>query len=140
MNVNLVMFKGDGTRRDFSLKKDRVLIGRTHACDLRIPLSAVSRKHCEVLLKGETAKLRDLGSLNGTYCNGERVLEEVKLEAGDRIVIGPVVFTLVINDEPKEIKAVGAGSGEASEARDRLSADQVDKQRVQPDSDATEAR
>ena len=41
MQVTLVMFKADGTRRDFPLKKDRIVVGRKNTCDLRIPLSSV---------------------------------------------------------------------------------------------------
>ena len=55
-----------------------------------------------MLLDGETVKLRDLGSLNGTLRNGEGVLETVELTAGDRITIGPIVITLGIDDEPNQ--------------------------------------
>ena len=105
MTVNLVMFSGDGTRRQFPLIKDRVVIGRTNACDLRIPLSSVSRKHCELVLRDKIVKLRDLGSSNGTYRNGVRV-QEVNLDAGDRIGIGPIAFTLEVDGVPSEIEPV----------------------------------
>ena len=123
--ANLVMFTGDGTRRQFPLSKDRVVIGRTNACDLRIPLSSVSRKHCELVLHDRIVKLRDLGSSNGTYRNGVRV-QEVDLEAGDQIEIGPIVFTLEVDGKPSQIKpmrskvqsasAVVPSSGNADES------------------------
>lgn len=105
MDVSLVMFKSDGTRRDFALSKDRTVLGRTNGCDLRIPLSSVSRKHCEIALDGDAVRLRDLGSSNGTYHNTVRV-QEATLEAGDEIVVGPVVFTIVIDGEPSDIRPV----------------------------------
>lgn len=105
MTVNLIMFSGDGTRRNFPLRKERIVIGRTNTCDLRIPLSSVSRKHCELVLCGKTTKLRDLGSSNGTYRNGVRV-QEVNLDAGDQIGIGPIVFTLEVDGEPRQIEPV----------------------------------
>ncbi len=105
MDVNLVMFTGDGARRDFPIGKQRVVIGRTRSCDLRIPLSSVSRKHCEVVVGDEAVKLRDLGSSNGTYRNGVRV-QEVELDPGDQIGIGPVAFTLEVDGEPKVIEPV----------------------------------
>lgn len=105
MNATLVMFKADGTRREFPLAKPRTVLGRTNNCDLRIPLSSVSRQHCEVVLDGQAIKLRDLGSSNGTYHNSVRVQESV-LRAGDEIVIGPVVFTLVVDGQPQDIKPV----------------------------------
>jgi len=105
MQAALVMFKADGTRRDFPLSKPRTVIGRTVSCDLRIPLASVSRQHCELLLEGEDLRLRDLGSSNGTYHNAERV-QEVVLTAGDEVIVGPVVFTVVINGRPEEIEPV----------------------------------
>ena len=105
MNAKLVMFKSDGTRRDFTLRKQRMVVGRTSTCDLRIPLSSVSRKHCEILIESSAVKLRDLGSSNGTIRNGNRV-QDTSLEPGDRITVGPVVFTLVVNGQPQQIEPV----------------------------------
>ena len=62
MEVSLVMFKADGSRRDFPLAKERIVIGRKHDCDLRIPLTSVSREHCEIVLQeDDRVQLRDLG-------------------------------------------------------------------------------
>lgn len=105
MDVSLVMFKSDGTRRDFPVTKRRVVVGRKNDCDLRIPLTSVSRQHCEIEMSDGQLKLRDLGSSNGTYHNSNRV-QETALEAGDEIIVGPVVFTVVVDGEPAEIKPV----------------------------------
>jgi pSer/pThr/pTyr-binding forkhead associated (FHA) protein len=99
MDVALVMFKSDGSRREFPLQKSRVVVGRTSQCDLRIPLSSVSRQHCELCIEEDSLRMRDLGSSNGTFHNHTRV-QEAQLEAGDEIVIGPVVFTVVVDGEP----------------------------------------
>ena len=105
MDIALVMFKSDGTRRDFPLTHHRTVIGRKRSCDLRIPLTSVSRQHCEILVEDEIATLRDLGSSNGTYHNSTRVQEQ-KLSAGDEVVVGPVVFIVTINGVPEEIRTV----------------------------------
>jgi len=105
MNVSLVMFKADGTRRDFPVDKPKVVVGRKNDCDLRIPLTSVSRQHCEIEVTDDQVKVRDLGSSNGTYHNSTRV-QEAALAAGDEIVIGPVVFTIVVDGEPQDIKPV----------------------------------
>ena len=105
MDVNLVMFRSDGTRREFPVRKKRLVIGRTSACDLRIPLASVSRKHCELLLDDIGVRLHDLGSSNGTWLNGQRIDQEA-LDPGDEITIGPVTLTLVVNGEPNRILAV----------------------------------
>ncbi|MEM7625930.1 MAG: FHA domain-containing protein [Planctomycetota bacterium] len=105
MKASLVMFKADGTRRDFPLRPGNLVVGRKNSCELRIPLSSVSRQHCEVRVEGDSITLRDLGSSNGTYHNSIRV-QTAELEAGDEIVVGPVVFTVVVNGVPAEIKPV----------------------------------
>jgi len=112
MKVVLVMFKADGTRRDFGVEKPRIVIGRTSSCDLRIPLSSVSRQHCEVSVDGDAIKLRDLGSSNGTFHNHIRV-QEASLHAGDEIVIGPVVFTVTVDGNPATIQPKGGAAPEA---------------------------
>ena len=105
MNVTLVMFKADGTRRDFPITRGRVVIGRKNNCDLRIPLSSVSRQHCDISINGDEITLRDMGSSNGTYVNDNRV-KETLLNAGDEITIGPVSFVIVVNGQPHDIKPV----------------------------------
>ncbi len=110
------MFKADGNRRDFPLREGSLVVGRKTSCELRIPLSSVSRQHCEIVVEGGSIKVRDLGSSNGTYHNSVRV-QEAALEAGDEVVIGPVVFTVVVDGKPAEIKAVRSivgGDGQAS--------------------------
>jgi adenylate cyclase len=48
----------------------------------------VSKEHCIIELRGESFVLRDLGSLNGTFINGERVRGEAALKHGDEIALG----------------------------------------------------
>lgn len=105
MAISLVMFKADSTRLEFPIKRDTFVIGRKNTCDLRIPLSSVSRQHCELRVEGGQIKLRDLGSSNGTFHNSIRVQEAV-LTAGDELVVGPVVFTVVVDGKPEVIEPV----------------------------------
>jgi len=99
------MFTADGKRRDFPIKKGRVIIGRTNSCGLRVPLSSVSREHCEISIHGDEIILRDLGSSNGTYHNNLRI-QEAEVLPGDEISIGPVVFTVVVDGKPDDIEPV----------------------------------
>ena len=101
MQAVLVMFRSDGERRSFSIARDMTVIGRREDCDLRIPLGEVSRKHCRLIRDGDTLKLEDLGSSNGTFLNGSRV-QEALLSPGDTIQVGPVVFVVQVDGEPPE--------------------------------------
>ncbi|MFH1716861.1 MAG: FHA domain-containing protein [Planctomycetota bacterium] len=101
MDVNLILFKKDGSQRTFSLRSDVTSIGRSHDCDLRVPLRVVSRKHCELSQNAEALKVRDLNSRFGTFVNGKRI-SEAAVRAGDYIRIGPLTFLLQIDGEPKK--------------------------------------
>lgn len=103
MDVALVMFKDD-ERRDFPIRANRTVVGRRQDCDLRIPTRDVSRQHFEVLVESGVAKVRDLGSSNGTFVNGKRVAES-ELGAGDRITVGPVTFVVQIDGKPATVTA-----------------------------------
>ena len=74
----------------------------------------VSKEHCHIELLEDRYVLRDLGSLNGTFVNGERV-EEHSLQPGDEITIGStrivfepeerrsdLSFAALFSDEPRE--------------------------------------
>jgi len=95
------MFRADGERRSFSIVRDMTVIGRREDCDLRIPLGEVSRKHCRLIKDGDTVRLEDLGSSNGTYHNGQRVQEAV-LAPGDNVQVGPVTFVVQIDGHPAD--------------------------------------
>jgi hypothetical protein len=68
---------------------DRVVVGRSRECDVRLEDGNVSRRHAE-LGRGDDAvwSIVDLGSTNGTEVNGRRITRRTSLEDGDRIVIG----------------------------------------------------
>ncbi len=102
MDVNLVLFKKDGSQKAFTVASDNTIIGRRHDCDLCIPLTVVSKKHCQLNLNKEAVKIRDLDSRNGTFLNGKRI-DETTVKAGDYIRIGPLTFLLQIDGEPEKI-------------------------------------
>jgi len=105
MDVNLVMFREDGSKKIFPLHEGVSTIGRKADCDIRVPLSIVSRRHAEVTVTEDGVSIKDLGAANGTYLNSQRVQEE-DLEPGDQILIGPVVFTIQIDGEPADDELV----------------------------------
>ena len=101
MDVNLVLFKKDGSQAAFPLPDGVTVLGRSHDCELRIPLKVVSRKHCQLSPNKENVKIQDLDSRYGTFLNGKRINAAIA-KAGDYIKIGPLTFSLQIDGEPKE--------------------------------------
>ena len=104
MKVNLVLFKKNGTTKSFPLPSAVTVIGRRQDCDLCIPLMIISRKHCELNQDQEQLKIRDLGSRNGTFVNGLQI-ENSRLNAGDKINIGPLTFAVQIDGVPAKDSA-----------------------------------
>lgn len=100
MQVNLVFIKKDGSTQTFALPSAVTFIGRRQDCDMCIPLSIVSRRHCELFTEYGKLFVRDLRSKNGTYVNKEPV-EQVQLKPGDELTIGPVKFIIQIDGAPE---------------------------------------
>ncbi|RME03727.1 MAG: FHA domain-containing protein [Planctomycetota bacterium] len=71
----------------FEIKEDVLGIGRDDEEDIQIFDQGVSRRHAEIFRVGEMYFIRDLGSKNGTFVNGEKITEEL-LRAGDEVRIG----------------------------------------------------
>ena len=117
MKLALVLFKEDGSKREHVVSGGRVLIGRTDDADLQAPSKAVSRKHCEIRIDGDTAIVRDMGSSNGTYHNETLLEGEATLSPGDRIGVGPFVFTVQIDGEPARACLMLAAQAEGAEIR-----------------------
>jgi predicted component of type VI protein secretion system len=71
-----------------------ILIGRAEEAKFRIQQDSVSRRHCEVFIKEGGVYVRDLGSTNGTFLDGEQVTAAVAsfVRPAGEIRIGGVVF------------------------------------------------
>jgi pSer/pThr/pTyr-binding forkhead associated (FHA) protein len=67
--------------------KQAVVIGRDGACDVVIPDRQVSRYHARLIPSPNGVILEDLGSKNGSFCNGQRLAEPQVLQDGDLVQI-----------------------------------------------------
>jgi pSer/pThr/pTyr-binding forkhead associated (FHA) protein len=84
----------------------QTLIGRHSACDLFLAEGAVSRWHCRIIRDTEGYYVEDLGSLNGTFVNGDRIRGRRQLDDGDEIQLYGVRMRFRAADS-----AVGRGAG-----------------------------
>jgi GGDEF domain-containing protein len=76
--------------RYVKITKGRISIGRGVGNDLAFESNSVSKKHALIEQRLSTWILRDEGSTNGTYFNGQRVLGSVALRDNDRIGVGEI--------------------------------------------------
>jgi pSer/pThr/pTyr-binding forkhead associated (FHA) protein len=92
----LLVRRGPNSGSKFLLLKDVTGIGRHPDSDIFLDDITVSRRHAEILREGSSFRVRDVGSLNGTYLNRERI-EEATLTNGDEIQIGKFRLIFLIN-------------------------------------------
>jgi two-component system cell cycle response regulator len=83
----LVVIAGPSFGEMYKIKNDRIVLGRGDRTDVRIVDDGVSREHAAVQREGGKLVLVDLGSTNGTFCNGLRVPRQ-ELVDGDKISVG----------------------------------------------------
>lgn len=84
----LLVQRGPSAGARFLLHEDEVLAGRHPDSDIFLDDITVSRRHAVFTRGSEGYSVRDLGSLNGTYVNRDRIEIEVLLSGGDEVQIG----------------------------------------------------
>jgi len=110
--VKLTVSEGIGPQKEFVFQNPaRSVVGRADDCEIRFPMDPahmdVSRHHCLFEIDPPTVKVRDLGSRNGTFVNGEKIGERLErdlppegwdhlppkeLKEGDEVRIGHSVI------------------------------------------------
>lgn len=83
----LIVRQGSKRGSRMALDSDRITIGRHPKSDIFLDDITVSRRHAEVRLTPDGHEVADVGSLNGTYVNRERV-DQSLLADGDELQVG----------------------------------------------------
>jgi adenylate cyclase len=78
-----------GASREYPLKEGETLIGRGPHCDIVLGDDSISRNHARIVIRGDSFVVADLGSSNGTYCDGEPVTEH-HVTGDERLMFGTV--------------------------------------------------
>ncbi len=86
--------------KTIKLDKPVLLCGRNPDCDVvLIESQKVSRLHCIVACINNRVFVRDLGSTNGLWVNGQRVERESRVRIGDEVSVADITFELVNGDD-----------------------------------------
>jgi ribosomal protein L40E len=102
----LAVRRGPNAGSRFLLDSDLTLVGRHPDSDIFLDDVTVSRRHAEFYRQGGRFTVRDVGSLNGTYVNRERI-EQASLNQGDEVQVGK--FRLVFLLGPGSAAEHGGG-------------------------------
>jgi hypothetical protein len=87
-SYQLIMRTGPTPGKVFELGKNEIYIGRDVSNDIVVNDSEVSRKHARLVIQAGGLVVEDLGSTNGTFVNGQRLMGPHVLRPGEMIMLG----------------------------------------------------
>ena len=97
----LIQTTGESAGREYTLSRPETLVGTAPECHIRLNEATVSRQHFKVLQDGDTYRVVDLGSTNGTFVDGAKI-SDAFLRPGSVIAAGGIHFkfeTLIDEEE-----------------------------------------
>ncbi len=77
----------------WAIGEQPLVVGRESACDVSILDPLVSRRHCEIGAVNGSVRVKDLGSSNATFVNGESI-KDVNAKTGDEVAVGNTIFII----------------------------------------------
>src|SRR3954449_13246907 len=129
----LVLLSEGLTGRTYDLKSDKTTVGRVSDNAFEIAEASVSSHHCELMLRGSDLLVKDLGSTNGTFINGEKI-EEGVLKPGQILRVGMIEMRLETGDPPAPAAAAAAAAAaSAANAKKMLEQTRVIPQGIKLD-------
>lgn len=113
MNVKLIVVGGEATSSEIRVRLP-MIIGRGKDANLTLPHPLVSRHHCELFESNGRLFVRDLGSLNGTYVDNEKIDGQRELPPGHLLTVGTVTFRAVYGGQSPDAATESPRAVEAS--------------------------
>ena len=99
----LVVLAGASVGEMYKVDGDKTIIGRGQKAQVRLLDDGISREHAQLVTEGSKIFLEDLGSTNGTFCNGLKV-DRRELSDGDKILVGSTtILKFTYHDNLDEI-------------------------------------
>lgn len=95
LSVKLVVVGGQAKTKEVRLKLPSVIGRGREGVSVTLPHKLVSRKHTELFEQDGQLFVRDLGSLNGTYVNNQRIADSQPLKPNELLTLGDVTFRAV---------------------------------------------
>jgi len=100
----LVVLAGASVGEMYKIEGEKTVIGRGQKAQIRLLDDGISREHAQLVILKDRVVLQDLGSTNGTYCNGLKVEANKELVDGDKILVGSTtILKFTYHDNLDEI-------------------------------------
>jgi two-component system, cell cycle response regulator len=100
----LVVLAGASVGEMYKVEGEKTIIGRGQRAQVRLLDDGISREHAQLVIIKDRVVLQDLGSTNGTYCNGLKVEANKELVDGDKILVGSTtILKFTYHDNLDEI-------------------------------------
>jgi hypothetical protein len=109
LEYRLVMRDGPTIGQIYPVDKPEMVIGRDLENDIVIHDSEISRRHARIFMQGSDHVIEDLGSTNGTFVNGQRLMVPYVLREGEIISFGEVITFVFETTVDTDATVVSAG-------------------------------
>jgi pSer/pThr/pTyr-binding forkhead associated (FHA) protein len=100
LQIVIRVLEGNEKGMDFPVKDSPTFIGRDRLAGVPISDPKVSRQHATIFFEKSQFNLKDLGSTNGTFLNGNQITE-TPLQDGDMLQIGDTICQVMIQPAPQ---------------------------------------
>jgi pSer/pThr/pTyr-binding forkhead associated (FHA) protein len=90
--LRLTVVEPESQRGESFELSDELTVGRAPGCGVRVEDAYTSNIHARLFRRDRSMWVEDLGSTNGTWINGERVVDAKRLSRGDLLQVGGTVF------------------------------------------------
>ncbi len=125
MELTLKLLNGRSAGKEIKVQSSKFLIGRAEDCHLRPHSDLVSRHHCVLLVEEGFCAVRDFGSRNGTFVNGQKAVGQQELKNGDQLKVGVLEFEVELTSsvggkklpKVKNVKEVAQRTAAAAAAK-----------------------
>ncbi len=102
LGYRLVVLTGELRGREIEVMNDSITLGKSRTCDVVLPDDSVSRVHAEIRRDGESYRIVDKSSTNGSFIDQARVTDAF-LKPGDVLGIGKVQIRFLPRDARAEL-------------------------------------
>ena len=95
-----IVQRGSRLDRVVAWESETLIVGRSDSCDIVLPEAGVSREHTRFVTTDDGFYVEDLGSVNGTWVDGEAVVGPWYLKVGDVVKIDEFELTFILDHQP----------------------------------------